>query len=196
MENLKYSTGKIVGWSILGVVILIILWVIGTYNSLVRMREDVKTQLSNIEVQYQRRFDLIPNYVEAVKGIFEQERAVFGKIADARARYAGTAPGTPERVNAINEVETSLARLLVVVENYPQLRSTETVIRLQDELSGTENRIAVERRRYNETVNIYEKALRTFPRNVIAGAFNFETFPRFVTTEEAQVAPRVDLEVK
>lgn len=166
------------------------------YNGLIRMREDVKTALSNVEVQYQRRFDLIPNYVESVKGIFEQEREVFGKIAEARQKYAGVPAGSPGRVNAINELETAFARLLVIVENYPQLRSAENVARLQDELSGTENRVAVERRRYNESVNFYEKATKVFPRNIVANLFSFEAFPRFVTSEEAKAAPKVDLEIQ
>lgn len=197
MNEQRPSTGKIVTWIILGVLVLIVLWAIVAYNSLVRMREDVKTQLSNVEVQYQRRFDLIPNYVESVKGIFEQEREVFGKIADARTRYAGTPQGSPDRVTAINEIESAFARLLVIVENYPQLRSSENVSRLQDELAGTENRIAVERRRYNESVNVYEKALKIFPKNIIANAFDFESFPRYEATEEAATTvPKVDLEVK
>ncbi len=196
METVKPRTGKIVGWSILGVVVLLIIWTISAYNSLVRMREDVKTQLSNVEVQYQRRFDLIPNYVESVKGIFEQERSVFNAIAEARTRYSGSTPGTPDRVNAINEVESAFARLLVIVENYPTLKSSENVAKLQDELAGTENRIAVERRRYNESVNVYEKATKVFPKSIVAGAFNFESFPRFDASEEASVAPKVDLEVK
>jgi len=143
-----------------------------------------------LEPQYQRRFDLIPNLVEATKGIFEQERAVFGQLADARARYSGAA--TPsQRAEAATQVESALARLLVVVENYPTLRSQANVTQLMDELAGTENRIAVERQRYNERVQAYNNTVKRFPSNLIAAWFNFEERTYFQAASGAETAPKV-----
>ncbi len=117
----KFSFSKITGWVVLGVVVLIVLWGVSTYNTLIRKRENIKTQASNIDVQYQRRFDLFNNLEGVVKGILTQEQQVFSMIAEARSKYAGTQPGTPERVNATNQLEGAFSRLLVVMENYPQL---------------------------------------------------------------------------
>src|SRR5215208_1716555 len=133
-----------------------------SYNRFVGQEESIKTQWSQVENQLQRRNDLIPNLVETTKGIAQQEKDVFGQIADSRAKMAGAR--TPEEtIQAANEQSSALARLLVVVENYPQLRSSESFNRLMDELSGTENRIAVERMRYNERVQEYNTARRRFP---------------------------------
>ncbi|MFT9494421.1 LemA family protein [Anaerosolibacter sp.] len=178
---------------IIGIVIaiaLIVLPLIGTYNNLVTMNENVDAQWAMVESKLQRRFDLIPNLVESVKGIMGQEQEVFGNIADARARMAG-AQTTEERVEASNALEGALGRLLVVMENYPQLRSAENVTRLMDELAGTENRISVERDRYNTVVSEYNKAIKRFPRNIIAGAMGFDAKPYFEATAGAENAPKV-----
>ena len=162
-----------------------------SYNRFVSQEEAVKAQWSQVENQLQRRNDLIPNLVESTKGFAQQERDVFQAIADSRARLAGAQ--TPEqKIQAANEQTTALSRLLVVVENYPQLRSSETFARLMDELAGTENRIAVERMRYNERVQEYNTARRSFPANITAGVFGFKEYPLFQAPESAKVAPKVD----
>jgi LemA protein len=162
-----------------------------SYNRFVTQEEAIKAQWAQVENQLQRRNDLIPNLVGTVKGISQQEQEVFGQIADSRARLAGAA--TPaEQIEAANAQSSALARLLVVVENYPELRSSESYNRLMDELSGTENRIAVERMRYNEAVQAYNTSRRRFPSNVTAGIFGFEEYPLFDAPEGAEAVPTVD----
>jgi LemA protein len=162
-----------------------------SYNRFVSQEEAVKAQWSQVDNQLQRRNDLIPNLVESTKGFAQQERDVFQAIADSRAKLAGAQ--TPEqKIQAANEQTSALARLLVVVENYPQLRSSETFARLMDELAGTENRIAVERMRYNERVQEYNTSRRSFPGNITAGIFGFKEYPLFQAPETAKVAPKVD----
>jgi LemA protein len=162
-----------------------------SYNRFVGQEETIKTQWAQVENQLQRRNDLIPNLVETVKGIAQQERDVFGQIADSRAKLAGAQ--TPEQtIQAANEQSAALARLLVIVENYPQLRSNEQFARLMDELSGTENRIAVERMRYNERVQEYNTSRRQFPSNITAGIFGFKEYPLFNAPPEAERVPQVN----
>ncbi len=162
-----------------------------SYNTFVGQQEAIKTQWAQVENQLQRRNDLIPNLVETTKGIAQQERDVFGQIADSRAKLAG-ARSPQETIQAANEQSAALARLLVVVENYPQLRSSETFNRLMDELAGTENRIAVERMRYNERVQEYNTLRRRFPSNITASIFSFGEQPLFNAPPEAERVPRVD----
>lgn len=162
-----------------------------SYNRFVSQEEAVKSQWSQVENQLQRRNDLIPNLVETTKGFAQQERDVFQAIADSRAKLAG-AQTTEQKIQAANEQSSALARLLVVVEAYPQLRSSETFARLMDELAGTENRIAVERMRYNERVQEYNTSRRSFPGNITAGIFGFKEYPLFQAPEAAKVAPKVD----
>jgi LemA protein len=178
-----------------GVVVLLSILAIGTsgcsYNTFVGQEEGIKAQWAQVENQLQRRNDLIPNLVETVKGVAQQEKDVFGQIADSRAKLAGAQ--TPEQtIQAANEQSSALARLLVVVENYPQLRSNEQFARLMDELSGTENRIAVERMRYNERVQAYNTSRRQFPSNITAGIFGFKEYPLFNAPPEAERVPKVD----
>ncbi len=162
-----------------------------SYNTFVGQEESIKAQWAQVENQLQRRNDLIPNLVETTKGIAQQERDVFGQIAESRARLAGAR--TPqETIQAANEQSSALSRLLVVMENYPQLRSNETFNRLMDELSGTENRIAVERMRYNERVQEYNTARRQFPSNITASVFGFNEYPLFNAPPEAERVPKVD----
>jgi LemA protein len=163
-----------------------------SYNRFVSQDEAIKTQWSQVENQLQRRNDLIPNLVEATKGFAAQERDVFQAIADSRAKLAGA--GTPDqKMAAANEQSSALARLLVVVENYPTLKSDATFARLMDELAGTENRIAVERMRYNEAVQAYNTSRRQFPANITAAIFGFkEDHKLFAAPESAKVAPKVD----
>ncbi|MDF2461057.1 MAG: LemA family protein [Candidatus Saccharibacteria bacterium] len=176
--------------AIVGGLVLIGILLVGSYNGLVRQSTAVDAQWKQVEVQYQRRLDLIPNLVESVKGAQAQEQKVFSDLANARSRYAGA--NTPaERVDAANNLESSLARLLVVVENYPELRSNQNVIALMDELSGTENRVSVERRRYNEQVRDYNTAVSVFPRNILAGVTGFKQKPYFEADAAAADAPTV-----
>src|SRR5918996_4536782 len=149
-------------------------WFISQRNTLVSMRGHAEAQWTQVENQLQRRNDLIPNLVGTVKGFAQQEQTVFGSIADARARLAG-ARTREEQIQGAQAVESALARLLVVVENYPQLKSDAQFIRLTDELAGTENRIAVERMRYNELVRDYNQTLHTFPNSLFASMFGFTT---------------------
>ena len=162
-----------------------------SYNKFVGQEEAIKAQWAQVENQLQRRNDLIPNLVETVKGFAQQERDVFGQIADSRAKLAG-ARSPEETIQAANEQSAALARLLVIAENYPQLRSNESFNRLMDELSGTENRIAVERMRYNERVQEYNTSRRQFPSNVTASIFGFKEYPLFNAPPEAERVPRVN----
>lgn len=178
------------------VVVLVVVFLVpfsylkGTYNSLVSMDEGVKGAWAQVENQLQRRYDLIPNYVETVKGYARHEKEVFIKVTEARSRVAGA--GTiGEKIKANNQLSSALARLLVVVERYPELKANTNFIRLQDELAGTENRIAVERRRFNETVKVYNIKMRSFPTNLIAGTFGFEKADFFEVPKERQEAPKV-----
>jgi LemA protein len=162
-----------------------------SYNRFVSQEEAIKAQWAQVENQLQRRNDLIPNLVETVKGIAQQEKDVFGQIADSRAKLAGAQ--TPEqRIEAANEQSAALARLLVIVENYPQLRSNESFNRLMDELAGTENRIAQERRRYNQSVQEYNTSRRSFPANITASLFGFKEYPLFNAPPEAERVPKVN----
>jgi LemA protein len=162
-----------------------------SYNQFVGQEEGIKTQWAQVENQLQRRNDLIPNLVETTKGVAQQERDVFGQIAESRAKLAG-AQTPAQTMQAANEQSSALARLLVIVENYPQLRSNETFNRLMDELAGTENRIAVERMRYNEQVQAYNTSRRQFPSNITASIFGFREYEVFNAPPEAERVPTVN----
>ena len=158
-------------------------------NNMVQQKEGIQGAWAQVDTVIQRRLDLIPNLVETVKGIAAQEKEVFSNIAAARAAMSGArSPG--ERIAANEQLGGALARLLVVVENYPQLQSSQNFMRLQDELAGTENRIAVERRKYNQTVQQYNTYIQLFPNNLVASFSGFEREEAyFRTTEEARQAP-------
>lgn len=176
---------------LIGAVVLIAIYLGGFYNSLVGASESVDTAWAQVETQYQRRFDLVPNLVETVKGVAEQEKEVFGAIAEARTRYSG-AQSQGEQIAAANEFESALGRLLVVMENYPELRSNESFQTLMSQLEGTENRISVERGRYNEVVQGYNLKTKRFPGNLVASVFGFDEKPYFEAVESADEAPQVD----
>jgi LemA protein len=162
-----------------------------SYNTFVGQEEAIKTQWAQVENQLQRRNDLIPNLVETVKGYAAHEESVFKDIADARSRLL--AAKTPdETIAAANQQTSALGRLLAVSENYPQLRANEQFNRLMDELSGTENRISVERMRYNETVQRYNTSRRQFPANMTAKMFGFKEYPLFQAPPEAKQVPKVN----
>jgi len=175
---------------IVALVVIPLLYLKGAYNSLVTLDEEVKTAWAQVENQLQRRYDLIPNLVETVKGYASHEQELFVKVTEARSRVGG-AGSVPDKIAANNSLSSALSRLLVVVERYPELKANTNFIRLQDELAGTENRIAVERRRYNETVRVYNTTIRRFPKNIIAGIFGFERATLFEVPEERQEAPKV-----
>jgi LemA protein len=162
----------------------------GTYNQFVTLDEAVKSSWAQVENQLQRRYDLIPNLVETVKGYAKQEQNVLVEVTNARARVGGAAT-VPDKIAANNELSGALSRLLVVVEQYPDLKSNQNFLRLQDELAGTENRISVERRRYNEAVQVYNVAIRSFPANLLAGMYGFEKAAFFEAPAGAKAAPQV-----
>ena len=165
---------------------------VSTKNILVSKNEAVKSAWSQVDVVLQRRADLIPNLVETVKGYAKQEQTVFGDIA--KARSALLSAGTPrEKIAANGQLDGALGRLLLIVENYPQLKSNENFLRLQDELAGTENRIAVERKRYNDTLQDYNTYVQQFPNSLFAGWAGFKPNDAyFQASEGARVAPKVD----
>jgi len=163
----------------------------GTYNSLVTLDEGVKAAWAQVENQLQRRYDLIPNYVETVKGYAKHEKELFVKVTEARSKVGGAA-NIPDKIKANNQLSGALSRLMLVVERYPELKANQNFIRLQDELAGTENRIAVERRRYNETVKTLNIKVRSFPTNILAGMFGFEKAAFFEVPEAAKAVPKVE----
>ena len=171
---------------IVGIIVVLALVAGSYYNSFVTQKNAIDGQWKQVEVQYQRRFDLIPNLVEATKGLMKQEQTVFEGVANARAAYAGN----PSAQTA-TKMESALGRLLAVVENYPQLKSDQTVLRLQDELAGTENRIAVERGRYNDLVKNYNTSVSTFPGVIFANIFGFSTRDYFNAATGTENAPAV-----
>ena len=162
-----------------------------SYNRFVGQEEAIKAQWAQVENQLQRRNDLIPNLVETVKGYASHEEGVFKDIADSRAKLLA-AKSPDEAITAANQQTTALGRLLAVVENYPNLKANEQFNRLMDELSGTENRIAVERMRYNERVQEYDTARRQFPANLTAKMFGFKEYPFFQAPPEAKQVPKVN----
>ena len=173
---------------LLGIAALI---VIPKYNNLVTGEENVDAAWAQVENQLQRRFDLIPNLVNTVKGYAEHEEEVFTQMADARTKYGG-ADTVDEAAAANDELSSALSRLLVIVENYPQLKADVQFTRLMDELAGTENRLAVARKDYNETVQTFNNNVRRFPGNLIAGMFGFEKKDYFEIKSGVEEAPSVD----
>ena len=190
------SKGLIAVLVIVVILVLIGLVVFGQYvgvrNTLVTKNEAVKAAWSQVDIVLQRRADLIPNLVETVKGFAQQEQTVFGDIA--KARSALLSAGTPsEKIAANQQLDGALGRLLVVVENYPQLRSNENFLRLQDELAGTENRIAVERKKYNDTLQDYNTYVQQFPSSIFAGWAGFKANDAyFAASEGSRQAPKVN----
>jgi LemA protein len=180
---------------LLGIVVIVLV-VAGvgagcSYNKFTSQEEAVKSQWGQVENLLQRRNDLIPNLVETTKGFAQQEKDVFQSVADARAKMAGAS--TPsETIAAANAQSSALARLLVVVENYPQLKSDQTFLRLMDELSGTENRLSTERGRYNDRVREYNQLRRRFPANITASVFGFKEYPYYDAPTTAEAVPKVN----
>lgn len=181
---------------IVGIVVLIIfviplMLVKGNYNRFVTLQEGVDAQWANVETVLQRRFDLIPNLINTVKGFAKQEKEIFTEVTRLRSQWAagGTAD---EKVGVANQMQGAMGRLMLVAENYPQLKSNQNFLALQEELAGTENRISVERRRYNDSVRAYNTAIRKFPGVLIANLFGFEKRTPFESAPEAATVPTVE----
>jgi LemA protein len=185
------SSHRLVFAAIAAIMLAVAFWGVVTYNRLVRALQDVDAQWAQVESVYQRRADLVPNLVAATQGFLVQERDVIASVVAARASYAGAPPRSPKRVEAANRLDAALGRLLAVIERYPELRSREVVLQLMDELAGTENRIAVERRRYNERVRRYNTIALRFPHVLVARLAGFPPRPYFSAAEDASRAPTV-----
>ena len=191
---MKNSTKLLI--AILVVAGVIFSWFVSTQNKLVSLEEEVKLKFSQVETNLQRRSDLIPNFVETVKGYATHEEEVFTQIAEARAKLAGSIEnGDVEGINeANNALGSALSRLLVITENYPELKANEQFVALQDELAGTENRIAIARQNYNETVSTYNKAIKMFPTSIVANMSGYEPAEYFEADDDAKDAPVVDFD--
>ncbi len=183
------------GLVVLAVIAVLVLavggWVVSNYNNLVTKKTEVQKSFAEVDNQLLRRNDIIPNLVETVKGVAAQEQIVFGQIADARAQMAG-ARSTEQKLAAGGAMDSAIGRLLVVIENYPQLRSQENFLRLQDELAGTENRLSVARTRYNDVVGEYNVMVKRFPTNLFAGMFGYKEEPFYQVSAEQKQVPRVE----
>lgn len=173
-----------------GIILVLALYVVGKYNSFVMLKNETNVAWAQVENQYQRRFDLVPQLVNSVKGVFKQEgeKDVYLQLAETREAYAG-AKNLDEKVAAAQRLDSSLSRLLAITENYPQLKANENVLKLQDQLEGGENRLSVERGRYNETVGKYNGAIVVFPSNMLAKLFGFTSMSPFAAKDGSSVAP-------
>lgn len=197
---MKLSKGLITLLIVIGVVLLAFLWVKNGYNKMVQQEEQVTTAWSQVENVYQRRADLIPNLVATVKGYASHERETLEGVVNARAKATQTTVDptkmTQESMQkfqeAQGELSQALGRLMVVVERYPDLKANQNFLELQAQLEGTENRITVERQKYNETARVYNATIRQFPKNILAGMFGFERKEYFEAKEGADVAPVVE----
>lgn len=178
-------------WIIIAAVAVLAILFISSYNGLVTSRAQVDEAFANIDTQLQRRADLIPNLVETVKGITTQEKEIVAAVTQSREKYLSSS-SPDEKIAAGNEMSAALSNFLVVVENYPDIKSGQNFVALQDELAGTENRITQARKTYNEAVKKYNVSIKKFPRNIFAGMFGYETAEYFETTEENKTVPKVE----
>lgn len=189
-EQSFFSKNKV--WLIiLGVIVILAVWGIGKYNSLITLSQSIDAQWAQVQTQFQRRFDLIPNLEATIKGETQQEKNIIGAIADARTKYAG-AVTTDQKAAAAGQVESALGRLLVITESYPVLQSSEAFRALMVELEGTENRVAVERKKYNDKIQEYNNAVIRFPTSVFASMLGLKAHAYFNAPEAAQTAPKVN----
>lgn len=194
------SAAKISFWIWLPILAVVALWGVSTYNSLVTADESVTNAWSQVENVYQRRMDLIPNLVKTVQGAADFERNTLSDVIEARSKASSVQIDannlTEENLAAFQQAQDGLSaalnRLMVVVERYPELKANQNFIELQSQLEGTENRITVERQKYNDVVKTYNAGVRKFPRNIIASLFNFDTKAYFKAAEGADKAPEVD----
>lgn len=191
MEQTSFFQRNKILLIVLGIAVLLGIWVFNTYNSFVKGNEAITSQWAQVENQYKRRFDLIPNIVSTVKGVAKQEQEVFNNIADARTKYAG-AVTTNEKAQAASQMEGALARLLVIAENYPVLQSSQAYRDLIVTLEGTENRISVERMKYNDLVRSLNTGVKTFPRSLVAKMFGVSERAYFEIPEAETQVPKVE----
>lgn len=180
-------------WALV-IIAVIALWFIGTYNSLVVLSQGVDNQWAQVETQYQRRIDLIPNLVNTAKGYMQFEKSLLEEITSLRSQWMSAAT-VDNKVKYGNALDSALGRLLVVYENYPTLKSDTVISSLMDELAGTENRIAVERMRFNDKIREYNTAIKIFPTNLIANAFNFKERPYFQAQPGSEIVPTVNVTI-
>ena len=181
-----------IGLIILAIIVVIVIAIISMYNSLVKSRIKVDNAWSQIDVQLQRRFDLIPNFVETVKGYMTHEKETFEKIAELRTSWANT-QSVSEKANLDNQLSTALKTIMAVSENYPELKANQNFSELSEELRNTENKISFSRQFYNDTVTMYNTKLEIFPSNIIAGIFNFKARDLFkAESDEARKNVKVD----
>ena len=185
--------GLIIGGSIVGVILLLVVMFSSTYNGLVSKEEEVEGKLADISVQLERRADLIPNLVSTVKGYTSHEQNIIDSVTKARQNLVN-ADDAEEMAEANQQLTTALNNLFVIVENYPELKSNTNFIQLQDELAGTENRIAVARSDYNDVVKDYNKTIKSFPKNIWAGMFGFEEKEYFEAKDSSNEVPEVSFE--
>ena len=192
---------KNLGWIIpVGILVLVVLWAIGGYNGMVKMAEQVQNSGANVETQYQRRADLIPNLVSTVKGYAKHEQQTLEEVVKARSEATQLKVDaenlTPEKLAAFQKaqsgVSSALGRLLAVAENYPDLKANQNFLELQSQLEGTENRITVARKDFNDTAKSYNQAIRQFPKNILAGLFGFEKKSYFEAEAGSEKAPKVE----
>lgn len=192
---------KNLGWIIpVAIVVVIVLWAIGGYNGMVKMDEQVQNSWANVETQYQRRADLIPNLVSTVKGYAKHEQQTLEDVVKARSEATQVKVDaenlTPEKLAAFQKaqsgVSSALGRLLAVAENYPDLKANQNFLELQSQLEGTENRITVARKDFNDTAKSYNQAIRQFPKNILAGFFGFEKKSYFEAEAGSEKAPKVE----
>ncbi len=191
----RVKEGTMGGWILLGVVVLLSLWMVVIYNSLVSLRNDVQGSWKQIDVQLKRRHDLIPNLVSTVKGAMEFEQDTLEKVISARAKAvsAGTLPSKAEAENALTQ---ALGRLFAVMENYPALKSNQNIMQLQEELTSTENRISFARQLYNDLVANYRTRLQVFPNNMVSSLFSFRPEEYFGAEEAARAVPGVNISIR
>ena len=185
--------GTIIGLVVLGVVLLLVFSLVGNYNTMVTSRENVDTEMANVDVYLQRRADLIPNLVSTVKGYAQHEEKVIDSITTARENLVN-ASTVEDKASASEQLTKALNNLYVIVENYPDLKSNTNFINLQDELAGTENRIAVARKDYNDAVKEYNNLVKTFPNNLTASLFNFKEKSYFEVNNSDKEVPNVSFE--
>lgn len=197
MEKKSFSKSTMI---FIGVIVVIVLWAISGYNSLVNMDEGVTNKWSNVETQYQRRVDLIPNLVNTVKGYAKHESQTLEAVMQARSQATQVkidpSNCTPEQLAAYQkaqgDVTSALGKLLAITENYPDLKANQNFLELQSQLEGTENRITVARKDFNDAANVYNASIRRFPKNILAGIFGFEKHAYFEAEAGAEKAPKVE----
>lgn len=177
-------------WIVIGALVLGVLWYIAVYNGLIRLNEEVNNKWAQVETQYQRRVDLIPNLVNTVKGAADFEKSTIEEVTRLRSQWQSSST-IDQKVQAANQLEGALSRLLLVAENYPQLKATQNFLALQDELANTENKIAVERGRFNDAVKSFNARIKMFPARIVAGNLGYKDRPYFEAKPGSEVPPAV-----